>query len=58
MDKRFQVFVSSTYADLQEERQKVIQALMEMDCIPAWNGAFSGCRRRTMGVHQARDRRL
>ena len=35
MDKRFQVFVSSTYADLQKERQKVIQALMEMDCIPA-----------------------
>ena len=35
MDKRYQVFVSSTYADLKEERQKVIQALMEMDCIPA-----------------------
>ena len=35
MDKRFQVFVSSTYADLQQERQKVIQTLMEMDCIPA-----------------------
>jgi hypothetical protein len=35
MDKRYQVFVSSTYADLQHERQKVIQALMEMDCIPA-----------------------
>ena len=35
MDKRFQVFVSSTYADLHEERQKVIQTLMEMDCIPA-----------------------
>ncbi len=35
MDKRFQVFVSSTYADLKEERQHVIQALMEMDCIPA-----------------------
>lgn len=35
MDKRFQVFVSSTYADLREERQKVIQTLMEMDCIPA-----------------------
>lgn len=35
MDKRYQVFVSSTYADLQEERQRVIQALMEMDCIPA-----------------------
>lgn len=35
MDKRYQVFLSSTYADLQEERSSVIQALMEMDCIPA-----------------------
>ncbi len=35
MDVRYQVFVSSTYADLQEERRKVIQALMEMDCIPS-----------------------
>ncbi|HEX8773705.1 MAG TPA: DUF4062 domain-containing protein [Pyrinomonadaceae bacterium] len=35
MDKRYQVFVSSTYVDLQEERQEVIQALLELDCIPA-----------------------
>ena len=35
MDKRYQVFVSSTYADLKQERQHVIQALIEMDCIPA-----------------------
>ncbi|MCI9690675.1 DUF4062 domain-containing protein [Vibrio parahaemolyticus] len=35
MDKRYQVFVSSTYVDLQEERQRVLQTLMEMDCIPA-----------------------
>lgn len=35
MDKRYQVFVSSTYVDLKEERQNVIQILMEMDCIPA-----------------------
>ncbi len=35
MDKRFQVFISSTYADLKMERQKVIQTVMEMDCIPA-----------------------
>lgn len=35
MDKRYQVFVSSTYADLKDERQHVMQALMEMDCIPA-----------------------
>ncbi|HHX8579332.1 TPA: DUF4062 domain-containing protein [Vibrio diabolicus] len=35
MDKRYQVFVSSTYVDLKEERQSVLQTLMEMDCIPA-----------------------
>lgn len=35
MSKRYQVFVSSTFADLQDERSKVIQTLMEMDCIPA-----------------------
>ena len=35
MEKRYQVFVSSTYADLQQERQRVIQTLMEMDCIPS-----------------------
>ncbi|MGI2152749.1 DUF4062 domain-containing protein [Shewanella oncorhynchi] len=35
MEKRYQVFVSSTYADLKNERQHVLQALMEMDCIPA-----------------------
>lgn len=35
MEKRYQVFVSSTYADLQDERKKVIQTLLELDCIPA-----------------------
>jgi hypothetical protein len=35
MDKRYQVFISSTYADLQEERREVIQTVMKMDCIPA-----------------------
>ena len=35
MDKRYQVFLSSTYSDLKDERQAVLQALMEMDCIPA-----------------------
>jgi hypothetical protein len=35
MDKRYQVFVSSTFVDLQEERQEVMQALLELDCIPA-----------------------
>ncbi|WP_210511592.1 DUF4062 domain-containing protein [Pantoea ananatis] len=35
MDKRYQVFVSSTFKDLEQERSAVIQTLMEMDCIPA-----------------------
>ena len=35
MDKRYQVFISSTYADLKEERRSVIQAVIELDCIPA-----------------------
>jgi hypothetical protein len=35
MEKRYQVFVSSTFVDLKDERQKVMQTLMKMDCIPA-----------------------
>lgn len=35
MDRRYQVFVSSTYKDLVEERQEVIMALLELDCIPS-----------------------
>ncbi|OHV27043.1 DUF4062 domain-containing protein [Rhizobium sp. RMa-01] len=35
MDVRYQVFVSSTFVDLQNERSAVFQTLMEMDCIPA-----------------------
>lgn len=35
MDKRYQVFISSTYADLKEERQSVIQTVIETNCIPA-----------------------
>jgi hypothetical protein len=38
MDKRYQVFVSSTYSDLKEERKDVMQTLLEMDCFPQeWN---------------------
>jgi hypothetical protein len=35
LDKRYQVFVSSTYEDLREERQEVMHALLELDCIPS-----------------------
>lgn len=34
MEKKYQVFVSSTYADLQEERKKVMESLLQMNCFP------------------------
>lgn len=34
MIKRYQVFISSTYQDLLEERLEVVKALLELDCIP------------------------
>jgi hypothetical protein len=33
--KMYQVFISSTFKDLENERQEIMKALMEMDCIPA-----------------------
>jgi hypothetical protein len=35
MDKKFQVFVSSTYKDLKDERQAVVSAILEAGHIPA-----------------------
>jgi hypothetical protein len=37
---KYQVFVSSTFTDLKEERAEVLQALWEMDCIPTGMEAF------------------
>lgn len=34
MDKKYQVFVSSTFEDLKEEREKVIETLLYKNCIP------------------------
>src|SRR6266704_4529986 len=34
-NKRYQVFISSTYADLKEERRRVTETVIELDCIPA-----------------------
>ena len=34
MDKKYQVFVSSTFEDLQEERKAVMEALLQMNCFP------------------------
>ena len=35
MERRHQVFVSSTYIDLVAERSEVMQALLELECMPA-----------------------
>ena len=35
LDRRHQVFVSSTYKDLVDERAEVMQVLLELDCMPA-----------------------
>lgn len=34
MNKKYSVFVSSTYEDLKDERQEVVNALLQMDCFP------------------------
>lgn len=35
MEKRYQVFISSTFADLQEERKAIMDAIMDLNCFPA-----------------------
>lgn len=34
MEKKYQVFISSTYTDLVEERRLVMEALLQMNCFP------------------------
>ena len=34
MDKKYQIFVSSTYRDLEEERRKVIEQILNLGHIP------------------------
>jgi predicted nucleotide-binding protein len=38
--KKYQVFISSTYADLIEERKEIIKALLELNCIPVGMEVF------------------
>lgn len=35
MERRYQVFISSTYLDLKDERRAVQEAVLELDCFPA-----------------------
>lgn len=41
MDKRYQVFISSTFADLKEERKAIIETLLNAKFIPAGMEMFS-----------------
>lgn len=41
MDKKLQVFVSSTYTDLKEERQAAVEAILQAGHIPAGMELFS-----------------
>jgi len=34
-DKRYQIFISSTFLDLIDERQTVLRAVLELDHMPA-----------------------
>ena len=40
VEKKYQVFISSTYSDLKEERRKILDILLMADCIPAGMEAF------------------
>lgn len=41
MDKKYQIFISSTYEDLKQEREKAIKAILEMGHIPVGMEMFS-----------------
>lgn len=41
MEKIFQIFISSTYEDLKEERQIAVQKVLECHCIPAGMELFT-----------------
>ena len=40
MNKRYQIFISSTYEDLIEERRKVIQAVLKLYHFPIGTEMF------------------
>lgn len=50
MDKRFQVFVSSTYNDLIEERKEATQAILKCNCFPAGMELFPASNKKQWNV--------
>ena len=41
-EKKYQIFISSTYEDLKEERMKIIMAILKANHIPTGMEGFSG----------------
>lgn len=50
MNKKYQVFVSSTYEDLKEERKSISQALLESNCIPAGMELFPASNKKSWDI--------
>lgn len=50
MKRKYQVFVSSTYEDLKEERKAISQALLESDCIPAGMELFPASNKKSWDI--------
>ena len=47
-DKKYQIFVSSTYTDLIEERSLLLKAILKQNCIPAGMEFFTAIDEKTM----------
>ncbi len=52
MNKKYQVFVSSTQKDLEDERKAIMQALLESKCIPAGMELFPAANKRSWEIIQ------
>lgn len=50
MDKRYQVFVSSTYDDLIDERKEATQAILKCNCFPAGMELFPASNKKQWSV--------
>ena len=50
MNKKYQVFVSSTYEDLKEERKAISQSLLESNCIPAGMELFPASNKKSWDI--------
>lgn len=52
MNRKYQVFISSTYEDLKVERKAIFQALLESNCIPAGMELFPASCKRSLEIIQ------